>query len=207
MECQQGDEMDQPCSVYSFSWISHNLQEFYQWRCMWQMRTAMWNPSSRTHADIFLSLPVPVDIRDTSHLWPVDVMRLERAQAFPRALVPVSVCVGVCVCACYTPLQAVIHGGLFQTMPLYLSPFILAAGCLRAAGALWQILKEGSPPAAFLYEETQLEPWLYCLKGAVQLKVKSRSRLETWLNEEKVRGSMGALQIYCLVVHSQRRGE
>lgn len=89
------------------------------------------------HSDTFSGLSVPVDIRDTIHLWPVDVMRLERAQASPRALVPVSVFVGVCARACvHTPLRAVIHGGLFQTMPLYLSPFILAAGCLRAAGAL-----------------------------------------------------------------------
>lgn len=92
---------------------------------------------SSTHTDTFLGLSVPADIKDTIHLWPVDVMRLERAQASPRALVPMSVLVGVCACECvHTPLWAVIHGGLFQTMPLYLSPFILAAGCLRAAGAL-----------------------------------------------------------------------
>lgn len=54
------------------------------------------------------------------------------------------------------PLQAVIHGGLFQTMPLYWSPFIMAAGCLRDAGELWQILNGGSTPEASLYEETQL---------------------------------------------------
>lgn len=80
-------------------------------------------------------------------------------------------CVWVCI-----PLRAVIHGGLFQTMPLYRSPFILAPGCLGDAGALWQILKEGRLPAAFLYEETQLESWLYCLKGAVQPKVKESCR-------------------------------
>lgn len=57
----------------------------------------------------------------------------------------------------HDPLQAVIHAGLFQTMPLYWSPFIMAAGCLRDAGALWQILRGGSTPAASLYEETQLE--------------------------------------------------
>lgn len=116
-------------------------------------------------------LTVPADIRDTIHLWPMDVMRKERAQASPRALVPMSVLVGVCACACvHTPLRAVIHDGLFQTMPLYLSPFILAAGRLRAVGALWQILKEGSLPAAILYEKTQLKARLYCLKGAVRPK-------------------------------------
>lgn len=146
------------------------------------------------------------------HLWPADVMGLERATASPRALIPVPIflcilCSFVQVCLCVgwmcNPLRAVIHGGLFQTMPLYRSPFILAAGCLRAAGALWRILKEGSPAAAILYEETQLGPWLYCLKGAVQPKVKSRSRQKTWLNKEAVRESIVLLQIYCLFVQNQ----
>lgn len=88
------------------------------------------------------------------HLWPVYVMRVKRATASLRPVIPIlSVYVWT---GRRNTLRAVIQGGLFQTMPLYWSPFILAAGCLRAAGALWQILKEGSLPPAILYEENTI---------------------------------------------------
>lgn len=36
--------------------------------------------------------------RNCIHLWPVHVMRLEKAQASPRALIPVLIFAGVCAC-------------------------------------------------------------------------------------------------------------
>lgn len=126
----------------------------------------------------------------------------------PVYLVFLCVCVYVCV-GRRNPLQAVIHGRLFHTMPLYRSPFILAAGCLRAAGALWRILKEGSRPAAILYEETQLGPWLYCLKGAVQPTVESRSSRKTRLNKERVEGGcsfVADLLSFCSQSSERKKG-
>ena len=179
------------------------------------MSSASWNPRSYTcsHTNTHFLRPVyPRGYRrHYIHLWPCGCNEVGESTSLSsgsntcvylcRCVCALQSRVASCVCGERSPLQAVIHGRLFQTMPLYRSPFILAAGCLGAAGALWQILKEGSPSAAILREETQLEPWLYCLKGAVQPKVKSRGRRGNMIKWRRGAGeSVALLQIYCLFV-------
>lgn len=100
---------------------------------------------------------------------------------------------------CLTPLRAVIHCGLFQTMPLYRSPFILAAGRWRAAGFLTDIKgrEGGSGPAAPLYEETQLGPRLYCLQGAGSRAGVKSGRQENVIKIIRIEGRAKEARRYC----------